>query len=175
MGAPFVHPTAVIDDGAAIGDGTRVWHFAHVMRSRIGRDCVLGQDVFVGADVSIGDGCRIQNHVSVVAGVTLEPYVFVGPSAVFTNDLRPRARTPRHDYLPTLVRHDASIGANATILCGTTIGAWAMVGAGAVVTRDVPDRAIVVGLDRIVGYACDCGATLPEDRRCRACGRVLAG
>jgi len=172
------HPTAVIDAGAAVGEGTRVWHFAHVMSgARVGARCVLGQNVFVGGGAVVGDGCRIQNNVSIYDGVTLEADVFVGPSAVFTNVVNPRAAIPRRAELrPTRVERGATVGANATILCGTTLGAWCFVGAGAVVTRDVPPYALVTGVPaRRRGWVCACGVTLPgspaaDGRRCPGCG-----
>ena len=151
-----IHPSAIVDDGACIGDGTRIWHWVHVSAgARIGARCSLGQGVFVGNRVLIGDNVRIQNGVSVYDGVTLEDDVFCGPHMVFTNVLNPRAHVPRKDeYRPTLVRRGASIGANATIVCGVTIGRYAFVGAGAVVTRDVPDFALVVGTPaRRIGWA----------------------
>jgi UDP-2-acetamido-3-amino-2,3-dideoxy-glucuronate N-acetyltransferase len=182
--APFVHPTAVVDAGAEIGAGTRVWHFAHVMGgARIGRECSLGQNVFVGRDVVIGDNVKIQNNVSVYEGVILEDDVFCGPSMVFTNVLNPRSHVPRkHEYRPTLVRRGATIGANATVLCGHTIGRYAFVAAGAVVTRDVPDHGLVMGAPaRIDGWMCRCGTRLSfaeESAACVACGekyRLEAG
>jgi len=144
----FIHPTAVIDDDVQIGEGTRIWHFTHVMPgARIGKNCTLGQNVFIGANVLIGDGVKIQNNVSIYEGVTLEDDVFCGPSCVFTNVRWPRASkpTPPARYLKTLVRRGATIGANATIICGVTIGEEAFIGAGAVVTKDVPARALVYG------------------------------
>jgi UDP-2-acetamido-3-amino-2,3-dideoxy-glucuronate N-acetyltransferase len=143
----FAHPSAIIDEGASIGDGSRVWHFVHICAgARIGEGVSMGQNVFVGNRVSIGDGCKIQNNVSVYDSVTLEEGVFCGPSVVFTNVHNPRALVERKDeYLDTLVRRGATLGANCTVLCGLTIGAYAFVGAGAVVTRDVPDFALVVG------------------------------
>lgn len=142
----FIHPTAVVEDGASIGEGTKVWLHAQVRTgAEVGRDCNLGKNVFVDAGVRIGDRVKIQNNVSVYAGVTIESEVFVGPSAVFTNDLRPRAQSPEWEITPTLVRHGASVGANATIICGNTIGCYAMVGSGSVVTRDVRDHELVVG------------------------------
>lgn len=149
------HPTAIIDEGARIGEGTRVWHWAHVCGgARIGRDCSLGQNVFVGNDVVIGDGVKIQNNVSVYDGVRLEDHVFCGPSMVFTNVYNPRSAFPRRDeYRETLVRRGATLGANCTILCGVTVGAHAFVGAGALVNRDVPDFALVVGVPaRHIGW-----------------------
>jgi UDP-2-acetamido-3-amino-2,3-dideoxy-glucuronate N-acetyltransferase len=170
---PFIHPTAVIDDKVTIGDGTKIWHFCHVLsRSGIGENCVLGQNVTVGPDVTIGSGCKIQNNVSVYSGVTLEDDVFCGPSMVFTNVLTPRAFINRKDeFLPTLVKKGASIGANATIVCGNTVGAYAMVGAGAVVTRDVPDYALVIGAPaRFLGWVSRSGDRLGPDLTCPRTG-----
>lgn len=142
-----VHPTAIVDDGAHVGEGSRVWHFVHVCGgARIGASTSLGQNVFVGNSVVIGDHCKIQNNVSVYDNVTLEDGVFCGPSMVFTNVYNPRALVERKgEYRSTLVRRGATLGANSTIICGVTIGAYAFVGAGAVVIRDVPDFALVVG------------------------------
>src|SRR5690242_12320373 len=144
----WAHETAIVDSGAYIGTGTRVWHWVHVCGgARIGANCVLGQNVFVGNKVVIGDNVRIQNNVSVYDDVTLEDDVFCGPSMVFTNVINPRSHVPRKDeYRKTLVRRGATIGANATIVCGNTVGRYAMVGAGSVVTRDVADYALVVGI-----------------------------
>lgn len=164
MADPFVHPTAVVDDGARIGDGTKIWHFSHVMPgASIGRDCTLGQNVFVAAGVQVGDGCKIQNNVSLYEGVELEPFVFCGPSMVFTNVRAPRAAypTPAESYATTLIRRGATIGANATIVCGTTIGEWAFVAAGAVVAADVPAHALVAGVPaRWIRWVCECGRAL---------------
>lgn len=160
---PVVHPSAVVDAGAEVGDGTRIWHFSHVMGgARIGARCVLGQNVFVGARVKIGDGVKIQNNVSVYDEVVLEDDVFCGPSMVFTNVSTPRAFIERkHEYRATLVRRGATLGANCTVLCGAEIGAFALVGAGAVVTHDVPAHALVVGVPaRQVGWVCRCGVRL---------------
>ncbi len=172
----YVHPTAVIDEGAAIGDGTKIWHFVHVMAgARIGSGCVLGQNCFVG-NVELGNGVHVQNNVSIYDGVTLEDHVFAGPSCVFTNVINPRSEVNRKsEYRPTLVRRGATIGANATIVCGTTIGRYAFVGAGAVVRADVEDYALVVGVPaRRVGWMCACGERLAEPGenpiRCTACG-----
>jgi UDP-2-acetamido-3-amino-2,3-dideoxy-glucuronate N-acetyltransferase len=143
-----VHPSAIVDDGAQIGDGSRVWHFVHVCGgARIGAGVSLGQNVFVGNRVVIGDRCKVQNNVSVYDNVTLEEGVFCGPSMVFTNVYNPRALIERKDeYRDTLVRRGATLGANCTVVCGVTIGAFAFVGAGSVIQRDVPDFALMVGV-----------------------------
>lgn len=170
-----IHTTAVVDDGAAVGDGTKIWHFCHVQAgARIGRGCSLGQNVYVGDGAVIGDGVRIQNNVSVYDGVELGDWVFCGPSCVFTNDLTPRSKYPKGDggRVRTVVREGASIGANATVVCGHEIGAWAMVGAGAVVASDVPPHALMLGVPaRRAGWVCECGAVLPEGLECPSCGR----
>lgn len=142
------HSTAVVDDGAEIGDGTRIWHFSHVCAgARIGKGCSLGQGVFVGNDVTIGSNVRVQNNVSIYDAVHIQDDVFCGPSMVFTNVFNPRAAFPRKDeYRTTLVKTGASLGANCTIVCGVTIGRHAFIGAGAVVTRDVPDFALMAGV-----------------------------
>ena len=151
----MIHPSAIVDAGAQLGEGTRVWHFAHVCAgARIGVGCSLGQGVYVGNAVVIGRNVKIQNNVSVYDGVTLEDDVFCGPSMVFTNVHNPRAAVPRKsEYRPTLVMRGATLGANCTIVCGTTVGRHAFVGAGAVVTRDVADFALVVGVPgRQIGW-----------------------
>lgn len=161
----FVHPTALIDEEVEIGEGTKIWHFSHILRgSRIGKNCVLGQNVVVGPFVRVGNNCKIQNNVSLYYGVELEDGVLCGPSCVFTNDKYPRAFIERrNEFLQTRVKQGATLGANATIMCGTTIGRFAMVGAGAVVTQDVPDHALVLGNPaRQVGWVCECGETLEE-------------
>ena len=144
----YQHPSAIVDDGAVIGDGSRIWHFVHVCGgARIGRGVSLGQNVFVGNRVEIGDNCKIQNNVSVYDNVTLEEGVFCGPSMVFTNVHNPRSLVERKDeYRDTRVRRGATLGANCTIVCGVTVGCHAFVGAGAVVHRDVPDFALMVGV-----------------------------
>lgn len=143
----FIHQTAVVDAGAQIGAGTKVWHFTHLMpRCRIGSNCTLGQNVFIDNDVIVGDGVKIQNNVSVYSGVVLEDSVFIGPSVVFTNVINPRSFIERkHQFKKTIVRTGATIGANATIVCGLEIGKYALVGAGAVVTRPVLPFAVVYG------------------------------
>lgn len=157
------HPTAIIDDGAAIGDGTRLWHWVHVCGgARIGNDCSLGQNVFVGNRATIGANVRIQNNVSIYDNVVIEDDVFCGPSMVFTNVMNPRAHVARKDeYLNTVVRTGASIGANATIVCGVEIGAYAFVGAGAVVVENVLAFALVVGVPaRRIGWVSKRGISL---------------
>ena len=143
-----IHPSAIVDDGAALGDRTHVWHFVHVCSgARIGKDCSLGQNVFVGNDVVIGNNVKIQNNVSVYDAVTIEDDVFCGPSMVFTNVYNPRSAVTRKDqYRKTLVRCGATIGANATIVCGSTVGEYAFIAAGAVVNHDVPDFALMAGV-----------------------------
>ncbi len=164
----YVNEHAVVDDGVEVGEGTKIWHFSHVQKgSKIGKKCVLGQNVNVANDVVIGDYVKIQNNVSVYEGVTLEDYVFCGPSMVFTNILDPRCKYPqvgKEFYIKTLVKEGASLGANSTIVCGHTIGKAAFVGAGSVVTKDVPDFALVVGNPaRIVGWVSEAGKKLKFD------------
>ncbi|MEJ8835250.1 acyltransferase [Ramlibacter sp. AN1133] len=159
-----VHPSAIVDEGAQIGAGSRVWHFVHVCGgARIGERCSLGQNVFVGNDVRIGDNVKIQNNVSVYDAVTLEDDVFCGPSMVFTNVYNPRSAVTRKDeYRRTLVRRGATLGANSTIVCGTTIGEYAFIGAGAVINRDVPAFALMVGVPaRQLGWMSRFGERLP--------------
>jgi UDP-2-acetamido-3-amino-2,3-dideoxy-glucuronate N-acetyltransferase len=159
----YVHPTSIVDEGVEIGEGTKIWHFSHILKNtRIGENCILGQNVMVGPDVKIGNNVKIQNNVSVYKGVTLEDDVFCGPSCVFTNVINPRAFVERKkEFKETLVKRGATIGANATVICGVTIGEYALVGAGAVVSKDVPDYALVVGVPaRQIGWVCRCGNTL---------------
>ncbi len=173
MSAPFIHPTAIIDDGVDIGDDSKIWHFCHVLsRTKIGARCVLGQNVMAGPDVAIGDGCKIQNNVSIYKGVTLEDDVFCGPSCVFTNVLTPRAFVERKDeFLPTLVSQGATVGANAVILCGNSIGRYAMIGAGSVVTRVVLDHALVIGNPaRQIGWVSRSGERLGNELVCPKTG-----
>ena len=169
----FRHETAVVDDGVTIGQGTKIWHFAHILGgSRIGERCVISQNVMIGPNVSVGNGCKIQNNVSLYEGVTLEDDVFCGPSMVFTNVLLPRAFVNRRsEFLPTLVRKGASIGANATVICGNTIGQYAMIGAGAVVTRDVEDFALMIGAPAVrIGWVSRSGDRLGADLVCSRTG-----
>ncbi len=161
----FVHSSSYVDEPCTIGEGTRIWHFCHIMPNvKIGRNCSLGQNVMVASDVVIGDNVKIQNNVSLYTGVIIEEDVFLGPSCVFTNVLNPRSQINRKsEYQPTLVRRGASIGANATIICGTTIGQYAFVGAGAVVRGDVPDYALMLGVPaRQKGWMSRHGHRLPE-------------
>lgn len=175
----FVHESSYVDKGALIGDGTKVWHFSHIMSgAEIGKNCSLGQNVFVAGKVKIGNNVKIQNNVSIYEGVLLEDEVFCGPSMVFTNVRIPRSGFPRNtsgDYGITLVKRGASIGANATIVCGVTISEWAFVAAGAVVTKNVPRYAVVAGVpSRIIGWACECGEILiftGSQTICQACTR----
>lgn len=177
----MVHDTAVIDDGAVIGAGTRIWHFSHIMPgSVIGDNCNIGQNVVISPGCRVGANVKIQNNVSVYTGVVLEDDVFCGPSMVFTNVINPRSHVVRkEEYRETRVCQGASIGANATIVCGVTLGRYSFIGAGAVVTRDVPDYGLVVGNPgRLKGYVCWCGQKLDLPTAaatgiadCRDCGR----
>ncbi len=153
----YKHESAYVDEKTEIGDGTKIWHFSHVQSgAKIGSNCVLGQNVNIGNNVVVGNFCKIQNNVSVYEGVTLEDYVFCGPSMVFTNVLDPRCKYPQAGsqfYVKTLVKEGASIGANATIICGNTLGKHCFIGAGALVTKDVPDYALVIGNPaKIIGW-----------------------
>jgi UDP-2-acetamido-3-amino-2,3-dideoxy-glucuronate N-acetyltransferase len=170
------HETAVIDAGCEVGEGTKIWHFSHVIKgSKIGRHCNVGQNVVIGPDVTIGDKVKIQNNVSVFQGVTLEDGVFCGPSMVFTNVYNPRSYISRKNEIrSTLVREGATLGANCTVLCGHTIGRFAFIGAGTVVLHDVPDFALMVGNPAgIKGWMCRCGVRLHFDgsrATCDVCG-----
>ena len=179
----FVHESSYIDEGAEVGEGTRIWHFCHVMAgARVGSGCNIGQNVVIHPTAVVGNGVKIQNNVSVYDRVILEDDVFCGPSMVFTNVINPRSHTPRkHEYMETLVRRGASIGANATVVCGNTIGAHAFIGAGSLVTHPVPDFGLVYGVPaRLKGWMCKCGVGLglgldergKEEARCADCGRA---
>lgn len=178
----YVHDSSVVDEDVEIGNDTKIWHYCHIQSgARIGRNCSLGQNVNISNNVHIGDGVKIQNNVSVYEGVTLEDYVFCGPSCVFTNDLTPRARYPKgHEgYKQTIVHHDATIGANATIVCNHEIGAYATIAAGAVVTCNVREHALMAGVPaRQIGWVCECGQVLKkiggqnaDVYQCPDCGR----
>jgi len=166
--SPSIHPTAIIDPDCQIGEGTRIWHFTHLMpHCKIGKNCILGQNVFVAEGVRLGDNVKVQNNVSIYAGVEIEDDVFLGPSMVFTNVLNPRSFIDRKaEFKKTLVRKGATVGANATVVCGCEIGRYALVGAGAVVTKSVPDYALVVGNPAVqIGWVSECGHTLTFDEK----------
>jgi UDP-2-acetamido-3-amino-2,3-dideoxy-glucuronate N-acetyltransferase len=175
----FVHESAYVHDDADIGDGTSIWHFTHIReRVTIGEHCNIGQNVYLAPGVVVGNGVKIQNNVSVYEGVTIEDYVFVGPSAVFTNIKIPRSAFPRRDqYVSTLVKQGATIGANATVVCGGTLGEGCFIAAGAVVTGDIPPYALMVGTKAAVaGWRCECGEVIVFDKTtgegaCVACHR----
>lgn len=172
----FVHESSYVDEPAEIGDGTKIWHFSHILKNtKIGQNCNIGQNVVIGPNVEVGNGVKIQNNVSVYEGVVLEDRVFCGPSMVFTNVFNPRSEIKRMDELrKTLVKKGATIGANATIVCGNTIGSYSLIGAGAVITKDVPDYAIMMGNPaRQSGWVCRCGVKLKEKNsrfECETCG-----
>jgi UDP-2-acetamido-3-amino-2,3-dideoxy-glucuronate N-acetyltransferase len=175
----FAHESAFIDEGVEIGEGTSVWHLSHLLKgSKIGKSCKIGQNVVIGPNAIVGNGVKIQNNVSVYEGVTLEDYVFCGPSMVFTNVFNPRSEIPRMGELkPTLVKRGATLGANCTIVCGVNIGRYAFVGAGSVVTKDVPDYGLVVGSPaKITGWVCECGLKLAweHDQANCTCGKHYA-
>lgn len=174
----FVHESSYIDDDVKIGKGTKIWHFCHIQSGAvIGENCSLGQNVNVSNNAVIGDGVKIQNNVSVYEGVILEDHVFCGPSMVFTNDLTPRVKYPKGHagYNRTLVHHDATIGANATIVCGHELGEYCTIAAGAVVTKDVRPHALMAGVPaKQIGWTCECGQVLREQNGefiCPDCGR----
>ena len=170
----MIHESAVVDRGVEIGEGTKVWHFSHILSgTRIGSRCTIGQNVMIGPDVTVGDDCKIQNNVSIYKGVALEDGVFCGPSCVFTNVSNPRAEVDRSaEFEPTLVRRGATIGANATIVCGHEVGPYSFVAAGAVVTDDVPAHALVAGIPaRRVGWVGHAGERLGDDLTCPRTGR----
>lgn len=175
MSEYYVHPTSIVDDDVEIGEGTKIWHFSHIQSgARIGKNCSFGQNVNVSNNVKVGNGVKVQNNVSLYEGVELEDCVFCGPSMVFTNDLTPRARYPKGHagYKKTIVRHDATMGANCTIVCGHEIGAFATIAAGAVVTKNVPEHALMAGVPaRQIGWVCECGQVLDENYVCPDCNR----
>jgi UDP-2-acetamido-3-amino-2,3-dideoxy-glucuronate N-acetyltransferase len=173
----FVHESSYVDEPCEIGEGSSIWHFSHIMKNCIiGKDCKIGQNVVISSGVTIGNNVKIQNNVSVYTGVILEDDVFCGPSMVFTNVFNPRCEYPRNtvdDYLKTVVKKGASIGANATVVCGNTVGRYAFVGSGSVVTKDLPDYALAYGNPaKIHGWMCECGCKLKfEDEKavCKDC------
>ena len=167
----FAHPSAYIDEGAQIGQHTKIWHFCHIMpKAVIGESCSLGQNVFVANGVQIGNNVKIQNNVSLYEGVTCEDDVFLGPSMVLTNVINPRSAVNRkNEYMPTLIRKGASVGANATIICGCTVGQYAFIAAGAVITKDVPDYALMAGVPaKRMGWMSEHGERLSFDEWGRA-------
>jgi UDP-2-acetamido-3-amino-2,3-dideoxy-glucuronate N-acetyltransferase len=170
----YIHPTAIIDNGCSIGEGTKIWHFSHLMGGAVvGRNCVIGQNVFMAPGVVLGENVHVQNNVSLYEGVVCEDDVFIGPSAVFTNVINPRSAVSRkNEYKQTLVRRGATIGANATVVCGVEIGRYAFIGAGAVVTKPVPDYALVMGNPaRQKGWMSENGQRLQFNEQGRAaCG-----
>lgn len=175
----MIHESCYVDEPCVIGKGTKIWHFSHIMKNcRIGENCNLGQNVVVSPDVVLGNNVKVQNNVSIYTGVTIEDNVFCGPSMVFTNILIPRSEIVRRDeYVKTIIRKGASMGANCTIICGNEIGQYALIGSGAVVAKDVPPYAIMVGVPaKRIGWACRCGVTLPKSAKpgaalqCQACG-----
>lgn len=175
----FAHPSAVIDKGAAIGSGVKIWHFSHIESAAIiGRGCKIGQNVYIANNARIGNNVKIQNNVSIYSGVVLEDDVFCGPSMVFTNIINPRSAIPRNSsafYRPTVVKKGATIGANATIVCGHTLGRFCFIGAGSIVTKDVPDYGLAYGNPaRLAGWMCECGEKLKFKNKyavCYSCGR----
>jgi UDP-2-acetamido-3-amino-2,3-dideoxy-glucuronate N-acetyltransferase len=168
MDTIYIHPTAIVDEGAQVGAGTRIWHFSHLSATcRVGGGCVIGQNVFIDNNVSVGNRVKVQNNVSLYNGVVVEDEVFLGPSCVFTNVINPRAFVERkHEFRQTIVRRGATVGANATIVCGTIIGAYALVGAGSVVTRDVAPHALIYGTPAVQkGWVSRMGYTLQFNDR----------
>ena len=178
----YISSTSIIDGNVTIGDNTKIWHFCHIQSGAvIGAGCSFGQNVNVSNNVRIGNGVKVQNNVSIYEGVELEDYVFCGPSMVFTNDLTPRARFPKGHagYRKTLIKHDATLGANSTIVCGHTVGEYATVAAGAVVKKNVKAHALMAGVPaKQIGWVCECGQVLKEEReqgaiiyKCPDCGK----
>lgn len=173
-----VHPTAVVEERAKIGAGTKVWHFSHIRKgAEIGKNCTIGKCVYVDVGVKVGNNVKVQNHVSIYRGVEIEDDVLIGPHVTFTNDPYPRAFSRDWEVVPTRVCKGASIGANSTILCGVRIGEYAMIGAGSVVTKDVPPFGLVYGNPaQLKGYVCYCGRKLGGEgnvRKCSHCGKVV--
>lgn len=173
MSAASVHESAYVDEGVTLGEGSKIWHFTHILKgSRIGRNCSIGQNVMIGPDVPVGDNCKIQNNVSLYKGVVLEDGVFCGPSCVFTNVLNPRANVERKDeFRETRVRKGATIGANATIICGNELGEYCLIAAGAVVTKPVAPHALMAGVPaRRIGWVSRAGEILDESLVCARTG-----
>ena len=181
MSKTYIHPTAIVDKTAKIGEGTKIWHFVHVRENaKIGKNCVLGHAVYVDCNVEIGSGVKLENRANLYDGVTIEDDVFIGPHVTFTNDLYPRSFDGNWKIVPTLVKKGASIGAGSVVVCGITIGEYAMAGAGSIIANSVPPHALVFGNPaRIRGFVCVCGRNLVEEKRqlklvlmtCAICGR----
>jgi UDP-2-acetamido-3-amino-2,3-dideoxy-glucuronate N-acetyltransferase len=181
LGKTYIHPTAIVDKKAKIGEGTKIWHFVHIRENaKIGKNCVLGHAVYVDRNVKIGNCVKLENRVNLYDGVTIEDDVFIGPHVTFANDLYPRSFSTDWKIVPTLVKKGASIGAGSVVVCGVTLGEYAMVGAGSVVTRNVPAHALVFGNPaRIRGFVCVCGRNLIEEKKqaksvlmtCASCGK----
>ncbi len=173
MDKTFVHPSAIIEDNVSIGKGTKIWVNSQIRNDvNIGESCNIGKDTFIDSGITVGNFCKIQNGVSLYHGITIGDKVFIGPNAVFTNDMYPRAFNQNWKVTETTIQEGASIGANATIVCGVTLGRFCMIGSGSVVTKDVPDQALVVGNPaHIIGYVCECGAKLDDSNYCNACNR----
>lgn len=173
----FKHPTSIVDDGASIGIGTRIWHWSHIMTgASVGSNCNIGENAFIESGVCLGDNVKVKNNVALYTGLVCEDDVFIGPNAVFTNVANPRSFIERKDkFLRTVIRRGATVGANATIVCGNDIGEYAFVGAGSVVTRSIPAYTMVVGNPaRFYSYVCSCGYKLDERYTCVECGRRYA-
>ena len=169
----FVHPTAMIDEGSVIGEGTRIWHWCHIMRGvTVGKYCNIGENAFIETGVVLGNNVKVKNNVALYTGVRCEDNVFIGPNAVFTNVANPRSFIERKsEFKETTIREGATIGANATIVCGHDIGRYAFIGAGSVVTKEVPDYTMVIGNPaRFYAHVCKCGCKLDKNLYCRACG-----
>ncbi len=172
MEKAFIHPSSIVEDGAEIGENTKVWLYSHIMsKATIGKNCQIGQNCYVGSKVNIGDGVKIQNNVSVYENVEIEDDVFLGPSMVFTNVVNPRSFISRkHEFKNTKVKKGATVGANATIVCGITLGEYSFIGAGATVTKDINDFALVVGVPaKQIGWVCICAVQLEEQNKGFAC------
>lgn len=171
MGDCFIHPSAIVEETAVIGTGTKVWVNSQVRKgAKIGENCVVSKDTFIDEGVSIGNQCKIQNGVSVYHGVTIESRVFIGPNVAFTNDMYPRAFSVGWEVTKTLIKEGVSIGANATIVCGVTLGEYCMIGSGSVVTKDIPRQALAIGNPaHVIGYVCTCGYRLNDLGICEKC------
>ena len=173
----FAHPTAIIDEGADVGEGTRIWHWSHIMKdAKVGKNCNIGENAFIEGGVVLGDNVKVKNNVALYTGLECEDDVFIGPNAVFTNVANPRSFIERkHEFKKTIIKKGATIGANATIVCGHDIGEYAFVGAGSVVTKTVPPYTMVIGNPaKKYAYVCKCGCKLNADYMCETCGAKYA-